>query len=473
MSILLYFFCTVLLFTTNAQTPNDYLITDLPLFNDSQGSIPFKQYAGYISLKDEDDTQSFFWFVESTNNPATDPLFFWVNGGPGASAIQYGFFTEHGAFRLSRNATSLNLYDFAWNKNVNIVYLDTPSGVGFTYSNKPNGYNCTDNKTAWINFLFLDRFLSVFTDYSHRDLYLSGESYAGHFIPQLAYKILQHANDKNYPWTKNMKGLIIGNPALIGDDIEGPNYYGYFTYLWTHGLLPQTAWIEMNKVCLWNEYLINCNMTSVYNGTYPSQECVQTGMNILLQYNITNDIVSWDVHDIYAPICHNINGDQEWEIFNYSYDPCIDNYTPIYMNRQDVWKAIHVYDEWSKQNRVWPNQPQDWYYPLETYNSLKMFNEFFTNSFSTNWNITVYTGDADTACPNTDTQRWFYCLNRPVFDRFRNWYLYGDVAGSITIYDKIKFETIKYCGHMVPGYCPVQGLLVLQHYLTGRYQLTI
>lgn len=59
-------------------SPTDFLITDLPLFNGSFDSIPFKQYAGYMPLGDEDETAFFFWFVESQNDPSTDPLTLWL-----------------------------------------------------------------------------------------------------------------------------------------------------------------------------------------------------------------------------------------------------------------------------------------------------------------------------------------------------------------------------------------------------------
>lgn len=75
-------------------TPDDFLITSLPLYNGSFDDIPFKQYSGYMPLGDEDETALFFWFVESQTNPTTDPLTLWLNGGPGSSSIAFGFWTE-------------------------------------------------------------------------------------------------------------------------------------------------------------------------------------------------------------------------------------------------------------------------------------------------------------------------------------------------------------------------------------------
>ena len=132
-------------------TPNDFLITNLPLYNGSFDDIPFKQYSGYMPLGDQDETALFFWFVESQTNPSTDPLTLWLNGGPGSSSIAFGFWTEHGPYRLQENAAGVNNYSYSWNQQANIVYVESPSGVGFSYSNKSSGYNCSDEKSAMEN----------------------------------------------------------------------------------------------------------------------------------------------------------------------------------------------------------------------------------------------------------------------------------------------------------------------------------
>ena len=132
-------------------TPDDFLITSLPLYNGSFDDIPFKQYSGYMPLGDEDETAFFFWFVESQTNPRTDPLTLWLNGGPGSSSIAYGFWTEHGPFRLQEDAVGVNNYNYSWNQQANVIYVESPSGVGFSYSNISSGYQCSDEKSAMEN----------------------------------------------------------------------------------------------------------------------------------------------------------------------------------------------------------------------------------------------------------------------------------------------------------------------------------
>ncbi len=41
----------------------------------------FNQFSGYVKINGTKNMH--YWLVESQNNPATDPIAFWTNGGPG------------------------------------------------------------------------------------------------------------------------------------------------------------------------------------------------------------------------------------------------------------------------------------------------------------------------------------------------------------------------------------------------------
>lgn len=44
-----------------------------------------KSYSGYIDIAD--DKHLFFWFFESRNQPSSDPITLFLNGGPGADSL--------------------------------------------------------------------------------------------------------------------------------------------------------------------------------------------------------------------------------------------------------------------------------------------------------------------------------------------------------------------------------------------------
>ena len=77
-----------------------------------------------------------------------------------------------------------------------------------------------------------------------------------------------------------------------------------------------------------------------------------------------------------------------------------------------------------------------------------LFPEFFAKA--PHWKIAVVSGDADSAVPFMGTERWIECLGRNVVKDWRNWFLNGDVAGSVINYENIALVTVKGAGHTIP-----------------------
>jgi len=97
------------------------------------------------------------------------------------------------------------------------LFLESPAGVGFSYSNATSDYTYTsgDRETAAQNYMFLVNWLERFPEYKDRDFYIAGESYAGHYVPQLADTIL-HYNKKAKRSVVNLKGIMVCvSPPLI------------------------------------------------------------------------------------------------------------------------------------------------------------------------------------------------------------------------------------------------------------------
>jgi carboxypeptidase C (cathepsin A) len=90
-----------------------------------------------------------YFYFPSQNKLDTDPLLFWFNGGPGCSSL-LGALYEHGPF-LVNDAFGIYMNNtYAWNKNASVVYIESPSEVGFSYSNTPI-VNWTDAMVAKLN----------------------------------------------------------------------------------------------------------------------------------------------------------------------------------------------------------------------------------------------------------------------------------------------------------------------------------
>ncbi|KAE9616257.1 putative carboxypeptidase D [Lupinus albus] len=116
---------------------------------------------------------------------------------------------ELGPFRVKNNGKTLKKNKYSWNYAANVLFLESPGGVGFSYSNNSSEYETTgDRKTAAYNYIFLVNWLERFPEYKKRDFYIAGESYAGHFVPQLAQTIL-HQNKKANNTIINLKGILV------------------------------------------------------------------------------------------------------------------------------------------------------------------------------------------------------------------------------------------------------------------------
>ncbi|GAM88844.1 hypothetical protein ANO11243_068780 [Dothideomycetidae sp. 11243] len=138
------------------------------------------QYSGYLSVGTNDNY--FFWFFEARNSPTTAPLATWFNGGPGCSSL-IGLFQENGPCHFVNGASTPSLNPYSWNTYANMLYIDQPSTVGFSYGNDPVTSTVTAAPYVW---KFLQAFYAQFPQYENRNFGIFTESYGGHYGPEFA-----------------------------------------------------------------------------------------------------------------------------------------------------------------------------------------------------------------------------------------------------------------------------------------------
>lgn len=164
-----------------------------------------KQYSGYLD-DEENDKHLFYWFFESRSNPKEDPVVLWLNGGPGCSSLT-GLFMELGPSSITKNG-ELKFNPSSWNNNASVIFLDQPVNVGYSYSGSQVSNTVAAGKDVYA---LLSLFFKQFPEYAEQDFHISGESYAGHYIPVFAHEILSH-KDRNI----NLKSILIGNGLTDG-----------------------------------------------------------------------------------------------------------------------------------------------------------------------------------------------------------------------------------------------------------------
>ncbi|KAL7003942.1 hypothetical protein EMMF5_006507 [Cystobasidiomycetes sp. EMM_F5] len=176
-----------------------------------------KQISGFLDISDQ--KHLFFWFFESRSKPSKDPLTLWLNGGPGCSSTT-GLLFELGPCLIAAEGEKTVYNPSSWNEASNMIFLDQPVQVGYSYTEGPAVVTTADaSKDVYA---FLQLFMKSFPEYSALEFNIAGESYAGHYIPNFGSYIFEHAMkvaDNHPSVTKdtekhipiNLKSLLIGN----------------------------------------------------------------------------------------------------------------------------------------------------------------------------------------------------------------------------------------------------------------------
>lgn len=79
------FILFAIIIATVLSAPDEDLVPSLKGFYDY--SNEFKMYSGYLTLQEEPLINTHYLFITSKNNPVTDDVVLWLNGGPGCSSL--------------------------------------------------------------------------------------------------------------------------------------------------------------------------------------------------------------------------------------------------------------------------------------------------------------------------------------------------------------------------------------------------
>ncbi|KAK7099541.1 probable serine carboxypeptidase CPVL [Littorina saxatilis] len=167
-----------------------------------------KSYAGYITVNETHQSNTFFWFFPAQMNPVSAPVLMWLQGGPGGSSL-FGLFDEHGPFFIDKHI-KLRPRNITWNQKYSMLYVDNPVGTGFSFTKDDAGYVTNEEEVGRDLYSFLVQFFQIYSEYQSNDFYITGESYAGKYVPAISYKI--HMENQGHPKVKiNFKGMAIGD----------------------------------------------------------------------------------------------------------------------------------------------------------------------------------------------------------------------------------------------------------------------
>ncbi|KAL9427852.1 hypothetical protein AB3S75_029938 [Citrus x aurantiifolia] len=437
-------FCTTIL--TAKSVPQADKIISLP----GQPQASFQQYAGYITIDEKQQRALFYYFVEAATEAASKPLVLWLNGGPGCSSIGAGAFCEHGPFKPSGDTLLRN--EYSWNKEANMLYLESPAGVGFSYSANKSFYgSVNDAIAARDNLAFLEGWYEKFTEYKNREFFITGESYAGHYVPQLAQLIIQ-SNMKF-----NLKGIAIGNPLLEFNT----DFNSRAEFLWSHGLISDSTYDIFTRVCNYSQ--IRRQYASGSLTAVCSQVISQVSREIsrfVDTYDVTLDVCLPSVL-LQSKILSQLQDKEEIDV-------CVEDETTKYLNRKDVQKALHAQligvTSWTVCSEVLKYDMQNLEIP-----TIHVLGKLAKSGIR----VLVYSGDQDSVLPLTGTRTLVNGLAKEIGLNttvpYRTWVEGRQAAGWTQVYgDILSFATIRGASHEAPLSQPRRSLALFNAFLGGK-----
>jgi len=408
----------------------------------SLGVDTVKQYSGYLD-NEEDDKHLFYWFFESRNDPKNDPVVLWLNGGPGCSSLT-GLFMELGPSSITKDGKA-KYNPSSWNANASVIFLDQPVNVGYSYSGSAVSNTVAAGKDVYA---LLTLFFKQFPEYAKQDFHISGESYAGHYIPVFASEILSHKK-RNI----NLQSVLIGNGLT-----DGLTQYEYYRPMacgdggWPAVLGEQECQSMDNSLdrcqsliqsCYDSESVWSCVPASIYCNNALIGPFQQTGQNV---YDVREKCKG-------GSLCYD---ELDW--------------IQQYLNRDDVMKALGAevtkYDSCNfdiNRNFLFNG---DWMQPFHR----------LVPDILKEIPVLIYAGDADFICNWLGNLAWTNALEWPGQKAYgkaemKNLTLTQSDhnIGSVKSSGNFTFVRIHAAGHMVPYNQPEASLDMVNRWLDGEW----
>ena len=345
-----------------------------------------KSSSGYFNVKSGVDKNYFHWFFESrSETQATDPVIVWLTGGPGCSS-QLALLAENGPCAVSEDGMSTVNNPFSWNSNANIRWGDQPANVGYSYGDKIRDMDHDEEEVGEDMYWFLQEFYKTHTDLVANPLYIFGESYGGHYAPNVAHRIFQGNNRKEGDIHINLAGVGVGNgltdPVIqyqYYPEMAMNNSYGIKTIseeAYSNMLKHEPRCTSMAKACQLNHTM--CEDADTYCQLTMTMPYYNTDLN---------------PYDIRVPCGE---------------DPLCYDFSNIdtFLNLDSTREALHVddaVDEWVDCNTVVnAGFISDW---------MRDYQQVLIPMLESDIDVLIYAGDVDFICNWIGNKAWTKALN--------------------------------------------------------------
>jgi cathepsin A (carboxypeptidase C) len=405
-----------------------------------------KQLSGYFNVKSGVDKNYFFWFFEARNNAKTAPLTVWLTGGPGCSS-QLALMTENGPCTPTPDGQNTVNNPYSWNTDSNIMWVDQPAKVGYSYSSSIEDYDHNEEEVGTDLYNFLLAFFEAHPEYKENDFYVFGESFGGHFVPAITKKIY----DGNLAGNSkiNLVGLGIGNG--LTDPVIQYQYYAEMANHNTYGVkavsdeqeekmkkaIPRCA--KLAEACQTDDD--KCQSAYEYCNIEETTPYYASGLN---PYDIRKECGD-------SSLCYNMTS------------------TETFLNLESTKTALGVSSEvkeWVEcNNKVNGMFANDW---------MHNFDENLIPMLESNIRVLIYAGDCDFICNWMGNKAWTLALEwtgQKDFNSADDKEIgYGVVRKAVAAEGtgSLTFLQVYEAGHMVPMDQPKNALSLFNTFIQDK-----
>ncbi|KAF5764080.1 putative peptidase S10, serine carboxypeptidase, alpha/Beta hydrolase [Helianthus annuus] len=435
--IKLFFYIIFVMTLSNSKS----IVKNLPGF---PGDLPFTLETGYVGVGAENEVQFFYYFVESQRDPAHDPLLLYLTGGPGTSGL-FPFLYHVGPLTIRFDSSGWNNFTLesnpnTWTQAANVIFLDLPAGVGFSYATTWEGWRSSDSVLSMHTYEFIQKWFVEHPRFLNNPLYISGISYMGLLIPVITLEVYKGIERGSEPQL-NIKGYLIVNA-------------------FTDRFIDENSKLEFaNRVALISDDIYESTKeTCDDNYAYP---------------NLNNALCSYNIQQVDECI-RNIN---LANILGTVPDDTADIKIILdaWANDKEVQKALHIREGtigvWEKTNETihfifGKNDTICYSYDVS---STIVYHEQLV---SRNCHVLIISGDHDMIIPYLGTEKWIKSLGVPIARPWNPWFVDNQVAGYQMAYAtkgySLTYATVKGAGHSLQLNKPKEASVLVEEWLTSH-----
>ncbi|EXJ84776.1 hypothetical protein A1O3_05448 [Capronia epimyces CBS 606.96] len=489
-----------------------------------------KQFTGYITLppnvlqpsQGNYTINAFFWFIEARQLPESSPLTIFINGGPGSSSM-VGLFQELGpcqVIEISEGRLGTIARDWGWDRSSNIVFIDQPVQVGFSYDTPTNaslnlldesiimpptdvpitqpdysflnGTFASENPSFTANtsqiaaqsiWHFLQTFLTSFPQYNTAlrtqdtqptaEIHLFTESFGGRYGPAVG-SFFQAQNERRATDVDFSNRTIDVNLISLGiingwiDLLTQAPYHPKFAYENTYGIEAISQLQQLNALSAYNNADGCQQLTAACRAQEAALDPLGNG-----NVEVVNDACSQAqlYCQTYVVGPYTQSGRSIYDISQNLLDPFPSSLYLDYLNQRSVQQALGV--------------PVNY-----TQDSMAVFKAFNTTGdyardgmipdlvelLNAGVRVALIYGDRDYICNWLGGEAVSFAIAGLAGPSYLPWYSAGYapivanssyVGGVVRQYGNLSFSRIYDAGHLVPAYQPETAFTVFSRIIQG------